>query len=463
MLLLEIKNTTSRLTGLDKVQRRMLSDVLSFDVDGAAHAMRAMGRHVQWDGKKRLLQRDGSFPAGLTLEVAKWIKENDLKVEIKDLRVKRSEIKQIPIAMKPGLESRPFQEESCLISDDRPRGIFVIGTGGGKSITACMLVARRKLRTLFVTPDKGLCIQTLAVFRHWLDVEVSDKVKSDAPVVVTNIHQIAKCEEKDLARFQMLIIDEFHHAAALNYLRLNMLAANCYYRYGLTGTLVRPDGRDMVMLGVLSNILLTKTTSDLINDGYLVPPNIHFKRWKLKGQSKLNYRDAYEMITTNWEFNSMVAKLIRERSHGDGLQTLVLVRRIEHGMLLHQLLGEHARFVSGSDSIEEREEVKKNFANKKIRCMIATNIFGEGQDIPSIDCLVNVRLQESEIQTKQGVGRALRLAQGAKSFAESVKLGKSKAEIIDFMIEGNKHLRRHSESRITQYRSEPRFTVTIDD
>lgn len=462
MLLLEIKNTTSRLTGLDRAQHKLLSDTLSYEIEGSAFAMRSLPKGA-WDGRKRLLQRDGSFPAGLTLDVAKWLKEHNLQPQIKDLRNK-AEITKIPIEMKSGLEPRPFQAEAVTIatSGNKPRGIFVIGTGGGKSITAAMIIGAIKTPTLFVTPDKGLKVQTLEVFRHWLGKGISDKIKGDAPIVVVNVHQIAKCEAKDLERFRMLMIDEFHHSAALQYLRLNMLAANCFYRYGFTGTPLRTDGKDMVMNGVLSNVLLRKTTSDLIDDGYLVPPYIHFVKHKLKGYSKLNYRDAYEAITSDQEFNAKVGMLIREKAFSERKQTIVLVRRVEHGHLLRSLLSDEAVFVSGEDSIEEREEVKRNFAKKNIRCMIATNIFGEGQDIPSIDCLVNVRLQESEIQTKQGVGRALRLAFGARTFEESVRLGKSKAEIFDFLIEGNKHLRRHSESRISQYRSEPRFTVTTD-
>lgn len=463
MLTLEIGNTSTRLSGMDPAQHKSLSDLLSFEVEGAAHSRRFMpGGARGWDGKKRLLKRDGSFPAGMTLTVGAWLKENELKAVVRDLRGTPAgpsiDVKMIVTDLEP----RPFQLESTMISADRPRGIYVIGTGGGKSITAAMIIAQKQIPTLFIVPDKGLRSQTLEVFQTFLgDKYVGGDIRSSKPIIVTNIHQIAKCEKKDLDRFRMLMIDEFHRSASLSYLRLNLLAANCYYRYGFTGTPIRTDGRDMVMNGVLSNVLLKKTTSDLIVDGYLVPPRITMIRYKLKNYSKLNYRDAYGAIVNDNAFNVMVAELIRSKALGDDLQTLVLVRQLEHGQILQRMVGDDAVFLSGSDSIEEREMVKKRFAEKKIRCMIATNIFGEGQDIRSIDCLVNVRLQESEIQTKQGVGRALRLAAGARTFEESKKLGKSHAEIFDFMIEGNKHLKRHSMSRESQYRSEPAFKVEV--
>lgn len=63
--------------------------------------------------------------------------------------------------------------------------------------------------------------------------------------------------------------------------------------------------------------------------------------------------------------------------------------------------------------------------------------------------------------TRQGVGRALRLAEGAKNYAESCALGKSGCTVYDFLIIGQKHLRDHSIDRINQYRDEPSFKLKL--
>jgi len=253
------------------------------------------------------------------------------------------------------------------------------------------------------------------------------------------------------------------NSAADSYLTLNAVTSMAYWRYGFTGTLVRTDNKDMMMLGVLSNVLMKKTTSDLIEEGYLVPAHVHAVNYRIRLASKFSYKDAYSFMAADPAFNALVASIARKKIRDEKKQVLVLVRQIEHGKLIEAMLAGDGVFVSGDDPLELRAKVKRDFAEKKIPCMIATNIFGEGQDIASIDVLVNARLQESEIQTKQGVGRALRLAKGAQTFAESVALGKDKAEVYDFLIQGNKYLRDHSETRIEHYRSERAFRVTIED
>jgi superfamily II DNA or RNA helicase len=87
---------------------------------------------------------------------------------------------------------------------------------------------------------------------------------------------------------------------------------------------------------------------------------------------------------------------------------------------------------------------------RKIKCLIATNILGEGQNIPNIDVLINARLQKSEIQTFQGIGRALRKIDG-----------KDEAIVHDFSIQGNRAIYDHSLERIMDYRSERAFQIIM--
>lgn len=472
---LQIKNAVTRLIA-DRDTLLAVSDLLSFEVPGAHFAMKTMPKG-RWDGRKRLMRADGSFPAGLTGSVINYFLKAKVKIDtVTDFRERpspRYDWKfQVPFT------PRDYQTAAAKLTDDRVRGIFVVGTGGGKTSIATMITQRRGVDTLFVAPDTGLREQVFETFARFFGPrEVSMDLQSRAPIVVTNIQAIGaflptknkltkevkppKKDPKAFARFGMLLVDEFHHAASDRYLHLNRLASGAYWRYGLTGTFIRPDGKDMIMHGVLSNILVTMTTSDLIDAGWLVPADVTMHKWRAKGYSRFSYKEAYKRIVTDGSFNAFVAARIRERVREEGKQTLVLVRYKEHGGLLKDMLAGDALYVDGDDTALVRERAKRLFSEKKIKCLIATNIFGEGQDIPSIDCLINARLQESEIQTKQGIGRALRLAAGARNYEESITLGKSRAHVEDFFIEGNRYLKDHSESRIEQYRSERAFRIEI--
>jgi superfamily II DNA or RNA helicase len=412
--------------------RLQLRDVLSYDVEEAPH-IAWRNPKWKWDGKKRLLRtlRNGNatFPTGLLQPVVKYLKENSITFKLKDRRgTKPGRDKEYSHLMPK--DPRYYQDDIVGATDTRARGVIILGTGGGKTYASTLMVERKGVETLYVTPDTGLREQAVEDFKECFDEKlISTKVKSGAPIVIANVQSLTKLEEEDFQRFRMLITDEFHHSAAKTYITLNHNCGNAYFRYGMTGTFTRPDGRDMEMHGVISNVIYTKTTSELIEEDFLVRPYITFLRYQVKGYSRFNYRDAYDEIIKNNEFNSTFANIAQRKSQEEEKQTLVLVRRKDHGEFLNLLIGGGSKF---------------------IHCLIATKVFGEGQDIPTIDALVNMRLQKTEIETKQGVGRALRKAEG-----------KDRCEVFEPLIIGHKYLTPHSIERLNTYRSEPAFRIRV--
>jgi superfamily II DNA or RNA helicase len=118
--------------------------------------------------------------------------------------------------------------------------------------------------------------------------------------------------------------------------------------------------------------------------------------------------------------------------------------------MLKLKLRDQAIYLSGDDEVEYRDKQKALFIAGKIKCLISTNILGEGQNIPNIDVLINARLQKSEIQTYQGIGRALRKSEG-----------KEVAVVHDFCIQGNRAIYDHSLERIMQYKCERAFQLSM--
>jgi len=461
MILLEYHNTFVKIKGANKLHIKMISDLLSFEIDSADHIKRNMNRpYMNWDGRKRLLDRRSmTFPAGLAGQVVRFLNDEKAPFKIVDRRKRPISTSKLPI-LPTELVARDYQLDIRTVNQKYSRGITVLGTGGGKTITAGLTISDRAVDTLFVTPDSGLRTQTLKVFKWMFGRDVVDtEPSSGKPIIVSNIQALARKEVRDLERFKMLYIDEFHHSASSSYLKLSWMTAMAYYRYGLTGTFVRPDGNDMIMWGVLDKVTYKKTASELIKDGWLVQPHITIYRYQVKGWSRLNYRDAYDRMTNDRGFNDLIAT-IANRKIDEKKQTIILVRRKEHGALLASMIP-RAVYISGSDKVTYRDQVKSDFNNRIIPCIIATSVMGEGQDIPNIDVLINARLEESEIQTKQGIGRALRLADGAKDFEHSKILGKELCEVYDFLIIGQKHLKSHSVSRMKNYRSEPGFRMKV--
>lgn len=460
MIELRLKNTVAQIIAPRELHEA-LRLLLSYEVPNAHFAMRALPKGAKWDGRKRLMKTDGSFPAGLISTVIEYLAKKRIKIDkITDLRTIPSDHIAFPDTP---FKMRDYQQQCVDISDRRPRGIFNLGTGAGKTVVAEKIIGRRRVPTLFITPDKGIQKQTFDRFaKAFGSSHVTMSIENFSPIAVANIQSLVKKDKKFFEPFKMLMIDEFHHASADSYLVVNQLASSCYWRYGFTGTHLRTDGTDMVMHGVLSNVLMKKTASDLIDEGWLVPATITMINHRVKGFSRFSYKEAYRQFCLNELLNNRIASIACD--HFDGRQqVLILVRLKEHGELLAQRLTGRAVFLNGDHPVAYREKMKALFAERKVRCIIATSIFGEGQDVPSIDVMINARFQDSEIQTVQGVGRALRLAPGAWNISDSIRLGKSRAYIYDFFVTGSQYLKRHSESRLSQYQRERAFTInTID-
>lgn len=461
MIELKLKNTVSQVVAARELIE-ILRTLLSYEVPNAHFAMRALPAGAKWDGRKRLMRTDGSFPAGLTSVVIEYLSKKKIKIDkITDLRTIPTDKLMLPESEK--MTMRDYQQDCIDISDRRPRGIFNIGTGGGKTEISKGIIRRRRVPTIFITPDKGIQKQTYDRFAKAFGAKnLTLSIEKFAPIAVVNIQSLVKKDKKFFEPYKMMMIDEFHHSSSDSYLLVNQLASSCYWRYGFTGTHLRTDGTDMVMHGVLSSVLMKKTASDLIEKGWLVPAEVTMINHRVKGFSRFSYKEAYKQFCLNELLNNRVASIALD--HFDGhKQVLILVRLKEHGELLCSRLGGRAVFLNGDHPVEYREKMKALFSKREVRCIIATSIFGEGQDVPSIDVMINARFQESEIQTVQGVGRALRLAPGAWNIEDSIRLGKSKAYIYDFFVTGSQYLKRHSESRLEQYRRERAFTINQID
>jgi superfamily II DNA or RNA helicase len=119
-----------------------------------------------------------------------------------------------------------------------------------------------------------------------------------------------------------------------------------------------------------------------------------------------------------------------------------MVKELDQG---HELLREGQErkmnivFLQGASPAKAREEVRLIFNRKEIKTVIATAVWKEGIDIPTLDCVINACGGKSEIQTLQALGRGLRVTEE-----------KSTVEIIDF-LDPYRYLARHTVMRLQTY------------
>jgi hypothetical protein len=239
-------------------------------------------------------------------------------------------------------------------------------------------------------------------------------------------------------RFDVVIVDEFHHAAAASYTRwLDHLTPKLLL--GLTATPERADGLDIVHWfdGRIAAELRLWTALD---QGLLAP--FHY----------FAVADATDLSALEWRRGGYVPAELSTLYTGDHRRVDLILSELEKKVaepLRMRSLGfcvsvEHARFMAerfrtrgfkaealdATSPAVVRQAALRRLQSGELQILFAVDLFNEGLDIPSIDTVLLLRPTESAVVFLQQLGRGLRL---------SPETGKSCLTVLDFI--GQQHRR----------------------
>jgi len=332
----------------------------------------------------------------------------------------------------------PFQQEILdRLDAERRRGhtrnLVVAATGTGKTVVAAL--DYRRLRTtespltlLFVAHRKEILDQSLAMFRVVLkDGAFGEQlVAGRRPVrgdhVFASIQSLneKRIQQLDPSYYDVVIIDEFHHAAAPTYDRL-LQHLKPRFLLGLTATPERADGKSI--LDWFDERMAAELRLWHALDQQLLCPFQYF-----------GIADGTDLSTTGWQAGRYVTADLDNVYTGNHARARTILRALAdtiedpHEM---RALGfcvsiDHAEFMAAqfnkagipataltSNSEEHtRATVIDRLRNREINIVFAVDIFNEGVDVPEVDTVLFLRPTESATVFLQQLGRGLRLADG---------------------------------------------------
>lgn len=482
-----VGNIESSISGLDsKYYYEKLDDTLSFFISGYEFSKAYRTGYydyknktwVKWDGKKHLLKKDGVFSTGLLNRVISFFNSHKIDFEIKDNRVVPDETK--PILIK-NIQYRDYQDNVFNACMNDNTGIVKSATGSGKSIMIARLVAARNVPTIVYVTSIDLLYQMKESFDKFLGIEcgiIGDGIADIKKINIATIWTASKALGKKYKRFdeddfaskrekvneknnlkikkaiakaQMAIFDECHMVATETVQAINAKSASAYYKYGFSGTPERDDGQDLLLEAVVGNEIINVTASELIKDGWLVKPKIRFIEIPGIDLKSTDYQSIYrEYIVENDIRNRVICdtanKLVKA-----GRKALILVRTIKHGeALLDELSGDLVvYFVRGELKSDERNMIRKDFIGGKIDIIIASSVYDQGVDLPSLDALILAGSGKSSGRALQRIGRVIRPHKGKKN-----------AIVVDF-LDNAKYLKNHSMIRRKIYARERLFEILL--
>jgi superfamily II DNA or RNA helicase len=451
MIQIEIQNIKSRLVGdLDPKIISALYNKLSAEVVGSYYAQQ---RNPYWDGLKHFFTKKGmAFPTGLVWMVREVLDKHHIGYEHVDLRVKPLEQPSLPLH---NVILRPYQEQVVNDSIEQQRAVIRISTGGGKTVCIAALVGKLNLTTLILIHRKEIMQQIKETLERILQVPVGTVGAGVVDVQKITVAMVQSSHElkEFFPSVDVLIGDEGHHAPCETYWQVAQECKNAYYRYLWTGTDWREDNMSILLDGFAGKKKWDINASKLIQDGWLVPPEIFLYDFKheRKARKGMPYAEIYDAeITNNYERNKLVVDIAMKAVRANK-STLILINYIEHGENLLKIFKSvypDIEFIHGSTDAVKRQKVVEEFKVGIRKLIISSNILGEGWDAPKLEVLITARAEASTISAYQAIGRVLRSSEG-----------KTKAIIVDIGDSGVKYLESHTNSRISIYSKESLYKL----
>jgi len=330
----------------------------------------------------------------------------------------------------------PYQSRLLeLIEVSRRRGhhrnLLVAATGTGKTVMAALDYAAlraqlRRSRLLFIAHREEILDQSLATFRHTLrETQFGEKWVGQsrprdfqhvfASIQSLNVNGLASLDPE---HFDVVIVDEFHHAAASSYERV-VNALRPRELLGLTATPERSDGLP-ILHWFDDRIAAELRLWDAIDQQHLAPfvyfgvhdgLDLREIPWR-RGQG-YDIERLTNLYTSSDAWARGVVKQVAEHANTETMRGLGFCVSIEHAKFMAEQFKRHgiaSVAIWGDSPRHEREVALRTLADGRTRVVFSVDLFNEGIDVPHVDTILMLRPTESPTLFLQQLGRGLRKA-----------------------------------------------------
>ncbi len=358
-----------------------------------------------------------------------------------------------PLDMAYTLDVRPygFQQEilqKLLVEREvhqRFRNLVVAATGCGKTVIAAFDYKRLGGRLLFIAHREEILSQSLRTFRAVLrDGQFGDLwTGRHQPTQSEHIFaSVQKLHNQDLTaiapgHFDVLILDEFHHAEAPTYQRL-LQHFQPKILLGLTATPERSDGKS-IHGWFDQRVAAELRLWDALERGFLCPFQ-YFGVHDNTDLSDIPWRrgyDAGQLDKVYTGHHARAALIWKELAHTVGnpqrMRALGFCAGVSHAKFMAEEFrkaGIQTAVVVGETPAEERRLSLARLRKGELQILFTVDVFNEGVDVPEVDTVLLLRPTESATIFLQQLGRGLRLSDG-----------KDCLTVLDFIGQANQQFR----------------------
>ncbi|MEV4225371.1 DUF3427 domain-containing protein [Nonomuraea sp. NPDC049725] len=337
------------------------------------------------------------------------------------------------------VDVRPYSYQREILDEldaerqihNRWHNLVVMATGTGKTVVAAL--DYRRLRAagqaesvLFVAHRKEILRQSLLTFRQVMRDETFGELYVDGARPEQWRHVFASIQSLDANpllepdRYDMVIVDEFHHAEAATYRRL-LTGVRPKVLLGLTATPERADGQD-IKHWFGGRIAAELRLWEALERGLLAPfqyfgvhdgTDLRQIGWR-RGQG-YDVGQLSNVYTGNDRRAAVVLEALQRKIGDVGrMRALGFCVSIDHARFMADRFtraGLPSVAVTAHSLRDERDQALRDLRDRKINAVFTVDLFNEGVDVPEIDTVLFLRPTDSATVFLQQLGRGLRLAE----------------------------------------------------
>jgi len=371
------------------------------------------------------------------------------------------------------------------------------------------LLYQTKDRIKLRWPEADVGLVGHGIFDGDKDIVVATAQTLSRKLSSKNPEEKYKCKEL-LEKTTILLLDECHHTQSDTWKDISY-SCYAMFRYGFSGTAFNREGlegfRNFELMSVTGRKLASVRNKFLIEEGYSAKPVIYFQSvgekeknldiksapihplprtpcqvlqgktlidgiflrresvdGKKTGRSFVSINRKEELISSDYVITKCYYDLAivgyaprnesivlwAQKFQEENKPALIIIKKRVHGRVLEIMLkkaGLKVQFVWGQTDPRKRIKARKKLSDGKLDALIATSIFDEGVDAPSIRAMIIAAASSSYDKNLQRIGRGLRK-----------KKEDNTVSIVDFVDFQNQHTLKASLARLEDYESEE-FTI----
>lgn len=353
------------------------------------------------------------LPRGCEEAAVDFFKSNGVEVGIED---KTNPGQRIDVEFMGSLYEE--QQRAIEALEAHRCGTLYASTAFGKTVTAAALIAQKKVNTLILVHTKALLDQWRERLEEYLSTDFQPEEHHKGRGRRKKFQQFGALSSTentlngkiDIALLQscmsdnevkpfvhhygMVIVDECHHAPAVNFERV-LREVNARYVYGLTATPIRKDGHQPIIFMQCGEIRYTADSkSQQAQQSFrrlLIPRFTSHRNLKADGG---NYAQVIDELIENESRNKLILEDVASNLT-EGRTPIILTARTAHVDLLvaecRKICPNVIRLV-GNDSAKAKREAMAQLSrvpNDEPLVVVATGKYvGEGFDLPRLDTLM---------------------------------------------------------------------------